>query len=179
MKEGKQRQRHVPKQQQNETYQPLSRSFPYRNQLFSFFLIVLFSILINVIYFQIIYLPQQLQFKSKKQSNEIINYEHVVFPSMNSEYNRAHPQQDSIHDDVYQLDYDKEKEKEKEKELEEDKKRESKMAIHLAMQMQSEGKLDKAAKIYNYALSLDPDNIEALTNYGEYLELHQKGNHFF
>ena len=175
MKEGKQRQRHLPKkqQQQQEHHQPNEpngSSFSYRNQFFILFLIILFSILINVLYFQFIYLPQHSQFKTKKQSNEIINYEHVVFPPMNSEYNRAHPPQDTFHDDVYQLDYDKEKEKEQ------DKKRESKMAIHLAMQMQNEGKLDKAAKIYKYALSLDPDNIEALTHYGEYLELHQQGN---
>ena len=112
--------------------------------------------------------------KSKKQKNAIINYEHVVFPSMNSEYNRARPPQDEIiYDDnnIYQLDYEKEKEL--------DKKREAKMAIHLAVQMESEGKLDKAAKIYKYALSLDPDNTEALTHYGEYLELHQKGSFFF
>lgn len=48
------------------------------------------------------------------------------------------------------------------------------MALNLALSMQREGKFEKAAKIYKYALSLDPKNVEALTSYGEYLELHQK-----
>lgn len=57
------------------------------------------------------------------------------------------------------------------------------MALNLALSMLKEGKYDKAAKIYKYALSLDPKNIEALTSYGEYLELHKKdiikAEHFY
>ena len=40
--------------------------------------------------------------------------------------------------------------------------------------MENEGKLVKAEKIYKYALSLDPRNLDALTHYGEYLEYHKK-----
>jgi tetratricopeptide (TPR) repeat protein len=47
------------------------------------------------------------------------------------------------------------------------------MALSLALNMQSEGKLDKADKIYTHALSLDPQNADALTSYGEYLEVHK------
>ena len=51
---------------------------------------------------------------------------------------------------------------------------ESKVALNLAINMIREGKHEKASKIYKYALSLDPHNIDALTSYGEYLELHKK-----
>lgn len=57
------------------------------------------------------------------------------------------------------------------------------MALGLALNMQNEGKLEKAGRIYNYALSLDPKNTDALTSYGEYLELHKqdviKAEHFY
>ena len=48
------------------------------------------------------------------------------------------------------------------------------MALNLALTMYKEGKYEKAAKIYKYALSLDPNNYDALTSYGEYLENHKK-----
>lgn len=57
------------------------------------------------------------------------------------------------------------------------------MALGLALNMQNAGKLDKAGRIYNYALSLDPKNTDTLTSYGEYLELHKKdvikAEHFY
>ena len=57
------------------------------------------------------------------------------------------------------------------------------MALGIARNMQEEGKMDKAAKIYTYALSLDPQNTDALTSYGEYLEKHKKdilkAEHFY
>lgn len=40
--------------------------------------------------------------------------------------------------------------------------------------MENEGKYEKAEKLYQYALSIDPKNIDALTHYGEYLERHKK-----
>jgi Tfp pilus assembly protein PilF len=55
-----------------------------------------------------------------------------------------------------------------------DRREESKMALKIAIQMQKRGKLNKASKIFKYALSLDPRNPELLTSYGEYLELHKK-----
>ena len=48
------------------------------------------------------------------------------------------------------------------------------MALNLALNMQKAGKFEKAAKIYKYALSLDPQNTDTLISYGEYLELHKK-----
>ncbi|MFO0001118.1 MAG: tetratricopeptide repeat protein, partial [bacterium] len=42
------------------------------------------------------------------------------------------------------------------------------------LNMIKEGKHEKASKIYKHALSLDPQNTDALTSYGEYLELHKK-----
>ena len=52
------------------------------------------------------------------------------------------------------------------------------MALNLAINMIKEGKHEKASKIYKYALSLDPQNTDALTSYGEYLELHKKEKSF-
>jgi Fic family protein len=54
---------------------------------------------------------------------------------------------------------------------EQEKRTESRMALSLAKKMIHEGKEDKAAKLYKYALDLDPKNGEALTSYGEFLEL--------
>lgn len=61
--------------------------------------------------------------------------------------------------------------------------KESRMALKLALHMQSSGKPNKAAKIFKYALSLDPRNPDLLTAYGEYLERHKKdivrAEHFY
>ena len=63
------------------------------------------------------------------------------------------------------------------------KENEAQMALNLAFNMQNEGKYEKAAKIYKYALSLNPKNIEALTSLGEFFEIHKKdvikAEHFY
>jgi Fic family protein len=48
------------------------------------------------------------------------------------------------------------------------------MALGVTINFLKEGKFKKAAKIYQYALRLDPQNTAALTAYAEYLELYQK-----
>ncbi len=57
------------------------------------------------------------------------------------------------------------------------------MALHVALNFLSEGKYQKAARIYKYALRLDPRNTAALTAYAEFLELHKKdivrAEHFY
>jgi len=53
-------------------------------------------------------------------------------------------------------------------------KKETEMAVHLAVNMFKEGKYDKAAKVLEYALRLEPANTDALNYYGEYLEKHKK-----
>lgn len=153
------------------------------NQCFTLILVVFVSILINVFYFQFIYLPNNNIIAKQKLFNHI-NYDHVVFPPM-IDHNTRHKAEETNSDEdlisnIYQIDYDSD-ENVKQNEL--DKKREAHMAVNLALSMQNEGKIDKAAKIYKYALSLDPNNIEALTFYGEYLELHKKdvikAEHFY
>jgi Fic family protein len=57
------------------------------------------------------------------------------------------------------------------------------MALHVALNFLNEGKYQKAARIYKYALRLDPKNIDALNAYAEFLELHKKdivrAEHFY
>ncbi|KAI8504949.1 hypothetical protein Bbelb_170580 [Branchiostoma belcheri] len=43
-------------------------------------------------------------------------------------------------------------------------------SLHLAKEMRLHGKRDKATKLYQHALALDPHNVEVLTEYGEFLE---------
>jgi Fic family protein len=165
-------------QQQQQQHQHNNKC---SNQLYTLFLIILFSILINIIYFHFIYKPN-IQSQQKQQKMRIKNYDHIVFPSLidhnRNNQNLEDEQQQQSETTINQIDYDSSS-----KQDQDNKKHESKMAINLALQMQNEGKLDKAAKIYKYALSLDPDNIEALTFYGEYLELHKKdiikAEHFY
>ena len=49
--------------------------------------------------------------------------------------------------------------------------------------MENNGKYDKAEKLYQYALSIDPKNTDVLTQYGEYIERHKKdvvkAEHFY
>ncbi len=52
--------------------------------------------------------------------------------------------------------------------------REAAIAVNIAKTMEAEGKMEKAEKIYKYALSLDPKNLDALNHYGEYLEYYKK-----
>ncbi|CAF0927013.1 unnamed protein product [Brachionus calyciflorus] len=124
---------------------------------------------------------------------EIKSYDHVFFGSIDDKYyasqtesnnnenlsNRKEQQTETSFDDslLFQID------KNNQKEAAEKKRYESKMALSLAKSMQESGKLDKAGKIYRYALDLDPENVEALTLYGEYLELYKKdvikAEHFY
>ena len=67
--------------------------------------------------------------------------------------------------------------------LKSSKRKDAEMALRVAMSLLSERKYEKASRVYKYALSLDPDNTDALTGYGEYLELHKhdvrRAEHFY
>lgn len=64
-----------------------------------------------------------------------------------------------------------------------DKRHESNMAVNVAQTFASEGKYNKASRIFKYALRLDPLNTDALTAYAEFLEHHKKdivrAEHFY
>ncbi|OWF54510.1 adenosine monophosphate-protein transferase FICD-like [Mizuhopecten yessoensis] len=47
-------------------------------------------------------------------------------------------------------------------------------AMNLAMDMEAQGKHEKATRLYEHALKLDPSHADILTTYGEFLEKHQK-----
>ncbi|KAL5008931.1 hypothetical protein ScPMuIL_014512 [Solemya velum] len=47
-------------------------------------------------------------------------------------------------------------------------------AMNLALDMQAQGKNEKAMKLYQHALALDPQHADILTAYGEFLEVHEK-----
>lgn len=42
--------------------------------------------------------------------------------------------------------------------------------LKVAIELKSQGKLDKALRLYQHALALAPKHPEVLNNYGEYLE---------
>lgn len=46
--------------------------------------------------------------------------------------------------------------------------------MNLALDMQAQGKNEKAVKLYQHALALDPQHADILTAYGEFLEVHEK-----
>lgn len=60
---------------------------------------------------------------------------------------------------------------------------ESTSALHLAIRFIDENKLDKARKLFEHALSLDPSNSELLIEYGQFVEHYQKdfirAEHFY
>ena len=45
-------------------------------------------------------------------------------------------------------------------------------ALNIALDLQEQGKKDRAMKIFQHALALDPSHVDILTAYGEFLELH-------
>lgn len=51
--------------------------------------------------------------------------------------------------------------------------REAVAAMNLALDMEAQGKYDKARKLYHHALKLDPNHVEILTAFGEYLEKYE------
>lgn len=55
----------------------------------------------------------------------------------------------------------------------EDVQREAVAAMNLALDMEAQGKYDKARKLYHHALKLDPNHVEILTAFGEYLEKYE------
>jgi len=115
------------------------------------------------------------------------NYDHIAFPSLTDEGNQqAHSIQQQqeyslinseslnnlIEENLHSTSLEQ-IEAENQKNLIK-KQHEAKMALNLALNMQKAGKFEKAAKIYKYALSLDPQNTDTLVSYGEYLELYKK-----
>lgn len=61
--------------------------------------------------------------------------------------------------------------------------REAVAAMNLALDMEAQGKYDKARKLYHHALKLDPNRVEILTAFGEYLEKYENdmlsANHMY
>ncbi|XP_062604071.1 protein adenylyltransferase FICD-like [Saccostrea cucullata] len=56
-------------------------------------------------------------------------------------------------------------------------------AMNLALDMEAQGKYEKARKLYHHALKLDPNHVEILTAFGEYLEKFEqdllRANHMY
>jgi Tfp pilus assembly protein PilF len=52
-----------------------------------------------------------------------------------------------------------------------DVKKEAVAALNVALDLQEKGKMDRAAKVFQHALKLDPSHADILTAYGEFLEL--------
>jgi Tfp pilus assembly protein PilF len=50
--------------------------------------------------------------------------------------------------------------------------KEAVIAMNLALDMEAQGKRDKALKLYQHAINLDPLHVDILTAYGEFLEKH-------
>ncbi|XP_059142319.1 protein adenylyltransferase FICD-like [Physella acuta] len=55
-----------------------------------------------------------------------------------------------------------------------DVKREAVAAMNIALDLQNRGKTDKAMKVFQHALALDPSHADILTAFGEFLEWHVK-----
>ena len=53
-------------------------------------------------------------------------------------------------------------------------KKEAVAAMNLALDMEAQAKHDKAMKLFQHALNLDPSHVDILTAFGEFLEFHQK-----
>ncbi|XP_052268317.1 protein adenylyltransferase FICD-like [Dreissena polymorpha] len=47
-------------------------------------------------------------------------------------------------------------------------------AMNLALDMEAQGKHEKAMKLFKHAINLDPSHADILTAYGEFLEFHEK-----
>jgi tetratricopeptide (TPR) repeat protein len=194
----------VPNKQNNDRNQSSFRKFlsflQSLRQFFKFSVIIVISILINSLYFNFYYLPSlnhynsinnnnnhhesisndqkaklpyiKTPFESYNQKFDVKSYDHVAFASFDN-FKHSNENNDflsrSLLDTIGITD-----ESTKNIEQTQEKRRESQMALNIALTMYKEGKFEKAAKIYKYALSLDPNNYDALTSYGEYLENHKK-----
>jgi Fic family protein len=55
-----------------------------------------------------------------------------------------------------------------------DLRQEAETALHLALRLMSENKIEKARKVFEHALTLDPYNSEILVEYGQFLEVHHQ-----
>ena len=55
-----------------------------------------------------------------------------------------------------------------------DVKKEAVAAMNVAIEFQNKGKTEKALKIFQHAVALDPLHADILTAYGEFLEIHVK-----
>ncbi|CAF1255178.1 unnamed protein product [Adineta ricciae] len=62
----------------------------------------------------------------------------------------------------------------KEKNVSSDLRQEAETALHLALRLIVENKFEKARKVFEHALTLDPYNSEILVEYGQFLEYHHK-----
>ncbi|CAF3193228.1 unnamed protein product [Rotaria sp. Silwood2] len=64
-----------------------------------------------------------------------------------------------------------------------DRRHEAETALHLALNLVTSNKFNKARKVFEHALRLDPYNSEILVEYGQYLEHHHKdlinAEHFY
>lgn len=174
------------------------------SQICHFILFLGISMLINSWYFNLYYLPMlNEQRSSSGQHNSHFkkfnpntkffknNLDHVYFASFNddkpfeekTEYLLINQDEESKQLLVTLEQIEAEDKKNEKLKKREKMQHEAQMALSLALNIQNEGKLDKAGKIYTHALSLDPENTDALVSYGEYLELYKKdvikAEHFY
>ena len=55
-----------------------------------------------------------------------------------------------------------------------DVKREAVAALNIAIDLQEQGKSERAQKVFQHAMSLDPSHADILTAFGEFIEIFEK-----
>ncbi|UJR14518.1 hypothetical protein I4U23_001514 [Adineta vaga] len=75
------------------------------------------------------------------------------------------------------------KDQSKQKNVSNELRQEAESALNLALQLVASNKFEKARKVFDQALTLDPHNSDILVEYGQFLEYHQKdlirAEHFY
>ncbi|CAF3763130.1 unnamed protein product [Adineta steineri] len=123
--------------------------------------------------------PTSLQPPTSSSSLSLFTSSHIFFPagvtslqctSQKTHELQAHnPQQESLNKERKYT-----KDQAKQKNVSSDLRQEAETALHLALRLITENKFEKARKVFEHALTLDPYNSEILVEYGQFLEYHHK-----
>ncbi|CAF1233751.1 unnamed protein product [Rotaria sp. Silwood1] len=162
------------------------RSIDFRQSLMTMCLFLLLSFITSItlnILIPILFIkksPSSISLSSSSSlssSLSLLTSSHVFFPSdltslqcssqQNHGLQRHHAEEKSLNTKQKYT-----KDQSKQKNISSDLRQEAETALHLALRLIAENKFEKARKVFEHALTLDPYNSEILVEYGQFIEYH-------
>ncbi|CAF3581980.1 unnamed protein product [Rotaria socialis] len=139
--------------------------------ILSFFTSGIINVLLHVLY------KKNSPSSISSSSLSLFRTSHIFFPSDSTSLQCSSPQNSELqthssHEKSLNTERKYTKDQSKHSNISSDLRQEAETSLHLALRLIAENKFEKARKVFEHALTLDPYNSEILVEYGQFLEHH-------